>query len=152
MRRSQKGLSSCRSLLRSLPDENTKRPDGINLTVVREGACKGSMGAQPCHVIESAITKTQHVIACRNYDDPGLFDAHGGNRHLGLISSCSHYFRPIGGWCFVHAGGGGDEILAAKGGCPFDARGNHCRENRARRRDESEHRFVWPRIVAEHRR
>src|SRR6185437_5003603 len=65
------------------------------------------MRAQPCHVIESAMIKTQHVIACRNNDDPGHFDAHGGNRHLGLIQSCSHYFRPIGGWCFVHAGGGG---------------------------------------------
>src|SRR6185503_18802676 len=50
------------------------------------------MRAQPCHVIESAMIKTQHVIACRNNDDPGLFDAHGGNRHLGLIQSCSHYF------------------------------------------------------------
>src|SRR4029077_4913262 len=110
------------------------------------------MRAQPCHVIESAMIKTQHVIACRNNDEPWLFDAHGGNRHLGLIQSCSHYFRPIGGWGLCTAGGGGDEILAAKGGCPFDARGNHCRENRARRRDESEHRFVWPRIVAETRR
>src|SRR4249919_1369475 len=149
MHRSQKGPGLWLSPRQSIPDKDTKRADWADLAVVREDACEIRMCAEPCHVIERLVIKSQHVIACRNDDDPRLLGPHGRNRHFRLIQSGRPYFRSVSCRRFFYARGRGDEVFAAKRCGPFHLGGDHRWKDVAWRSDESENRSVRSGIAAE---